>query len=109
MGINVTKTYSLGFALGSALAGAAGALIAPLFIIEIGMGATPLWKCFIVVLLGGMGSLPGSVLAGLFLGLMDSVLGTLVSATMASIVGFISIILILMFKPEGLMGQKLDV
>lgn len=109
MGISINKAYALGFALGAALAGAAGALIAPIFLIEAGMGAVPLWKTFVVVLLGGMGSLTGCVLAGLLLGLVDSFVGTLVSATTASIVGFIAIILILIFRPEGFMGEKVEV
>ena len=108
MGIRINRVYGVGFAIGMALAGAAGALIAPVFLIDSAMGGAPLWKCFIVVLLGGMGSVPGGVLAGLFLGLVDSFVGTLLSGTLASIIGFVAIILVLMFRPEGFMGQKME-
>ena len=109
MGIKVDRAYSMGFSLGAAMAGAAGALIAPIFVIEVGMGALPLWKTFVVVILGGMGSLSGCVLAGLLLGLIDSFVGTLVSPIMASILGFSAIILILMVRPQGFMGEKIEI
>jgi branched-chain amino acid transport system permease protein len=109
MGINIDRVYGLGFAVGAGMAGAAGALVAPLFIIEVGMGGALLWKCFVVAILGGIGSLPGVIVAGLLLGLLDSFLGTLLSATMASIVEFLGIIAILMFRPQGLMGYKIEV
>jgi len=105
MGININFSYSLGFAIGCTLAAAAGVLIAPLWSISSTMGSTPLWKTFIVVILGGMGSLPGAVVAGILLGVVDSFVTTLFSSAAAHIFGFGIIITILVFRPRGLMGQ----
>jgi branched-chain amino acid transport system permease protein len=104
MGINIGFSYSLGFALGGILAAVAGILIAPLWQINATMGSAPLWKTFIVVILGGMGSVSGCVIAGIILGIIDSFVTTLVSSAAAHLLGFAIIIGILIFRPQGLMG-----
>src|SRR5438270_704073 len=72
-GVNVNVINGLAFAVGFALAAAAGALIAPIFKLDPMMGDQPLLKAFIIIILGGLGSIPGAILGGLILGLIDSV------------------------------------
>jgi len=107
MGINIEFSYSLGFAIGGTVAAVAGILIAPLWAINATMGSNPLWKTFIVVILGGMGSLPGAVMAGIILGVVDSFVTTLFSSVAAHLFGFGIIITILVFRPRGLMGEQI--
>jgi branched-chain amino acid transport system permease protein len=68
------------------------------------MGAEPLLKSFIIVQIGGMGSLLGTVIAALFIGLMDSVTGTLLGGELAFIIDFAILMLILIVRPRGLFG-----
>lgn len=105
-GIRPGFIYSLAFGVGSLLAGLAGALMAPLYTILPYMGSVPMMKAFIVVILGGLGSLPGAVVGGLVLGMVESAVATAYSSTIATMVAFGLVILILLFRPNGLMGQK---
>lgn len=105
-GIRPGFIYSLAFGVGSLLAGLAGALMAPVYTILPYMGSVPMMKAFIVVILGGLGSLPGAVVGGLVLGMVESAVATAYSSTIATMVAFGLVILILLFRPNGLMGQK---
>src|SRR2546422_973986 len=67
-GVNIEAVLALGFGVGCALAGAAGALLAPVFAVSPTMGALPVVKAFVIIIIGGMGSLPGAVLRGPLLG-----------------------------------------
>ena len=103
-GVNVHLINALAFAVGFALAAASGALIAPIFKLDPMMGEQPLLKAFIIIILGGLGSIPGAIVGGLMLGLIDSVLATAVGVEPAFLLSFVFIILILFFKPNGLFG-----
>lgn len=103
-GIRAGLAYPWGFGLGTGLAAIAGALMAPLFSVSPFVGDTPLLKAFIVVILGGFGSLPGAVLGSLILGVTDSVAGIYLSASVADILQFVMVILVLIFRPTGLLG-----
>jgi branched-chain amino acid transport system permease protein len=105
-GINSTKYGALAFALGFGLAGAAGGLIAPLYYVDPMMGAQPLLKMFTVIVVGGLGSLPGTILAGIILGLIDSFVATLFNSVVAAMVGFAMIIGVLLIRPTGLLGHE---
>jgi len=105
MGINISLSYSLGFALGSAMAAVAGVLIAPLWSINATMGTAILWKTFIVVLFGGIGSIPGAIVASVILGVIDSFVTTLISSAVAHLIGFGIVIGILILRPHGIMGE----
>ena len=97
--------YPLGFGLGVGLAAVAGALMAPLFSVSPFVGATPLLKAFIVVILGGLGSIPGAVVAGLALGLTESYASLFFSSSMADMLIFAIVILMLVARPKGLLGK----
>jgi len=104
-GVNVDMINGLAFAVGFALAAAAGALMAPIFKLDPMMGEQPLLKAFIIIILGGLGSIPGAILGGLMLGLIDSIVATALGAEPAFLLSFVFIILVLLFRPTGLFGH----
>src|SRR5262249_1094177 len=104
-GVNVDMINGLAFAVGFALAAAAGALMAPIFKLDPMMGEQPLLKAFIIIIPGGLGSIPGAILGGLMLGLIDSIVATALGAEPAFLLSFVFIILVLLFKPTGLFGH----
>jgi len=103
-GANVSLTYALCMGIGCALAGAAGALMSSIFSVNPAMGMPFLFKAFIIIIVGGLGSIPGSILAGLLIGLVDSIFLTWLG-NIAHMFGFILVILILLFRPRGLLGH----
>lgn len=105
-GIRPALIYTMAFTIGSLLAGLAGALMAPIYTIFPYMGSVPMMKAFIVVILGGLGSLPGAVIGGLLLGMVESGVASFYSSTIATMVAFGLVILILLFRPNGLMGRS---
>jgi branched-chain amino acid transport system permease protein len=104
-GINVSRMNSLGFAIGCGLAAAAGGLISPLFFVSSYMGNIPLMKAFMVIIMGGLGSIPGAVLASFILGFVEQFSLTLVGY-IGNVFGFIIIMLFLLFRPRGLLGRE---
>lgn len=104
-GIRAHFMYPLGFGIGVALAAVAGALMAPVFSVSPSIGSTPLLKAFIVVILGGLGSLPGAALAALLLGVFESVANTFMSSSFSDMLLFGFVILMLIFRPSGLLGK----
>ena len=103
-GVNIEMVSMLGFALGCALAGASGALLAPIFSVGPWMGALPVVKAFIIIIVGGMGSLPGAVLGGLMLGLVEGVGTLFFSSAAVNMLGFLLVIAVLLLRPRGLVG-----
>jgi branched-chain amino acid transport system permease protein len=104
-GVNVNRINALAFGIGFALAAAAGALMAPVFAVNPSMGELPLLKAFIIIILGGLGSVPGAILGGVILGLIDGVLATAFGFELAFLLSFVLIIVILLVKPQGLLGH----
>lgn len=104
-GVRPKIIHPLAFGLGAMLAGFAGALMAPIYTIYPYMGAQPMLKAFIVVILGGLGSIPGAVLGGVILGLAESIFATLIDTTVATMVSFGIVVVILLVKPTGLLGR----
>lgn len=104
-GVRLEIMYPLGLGLGVALAAVAGGLMAPLFGVSPFIGATPLLKAFIVVILGGLGSIPGAALAAILLGLIESFTSSFVSASAADIVTFALVVVVLLVRPAGLLGK----
>ncbi len=104
-GIRAQFMYPLGFGIGVALAAIAGALMAPVFSVSPNIGSTPLLKAFIVVILGGLGSIPGAALAALLLGVFESVANTFMSSSFSDMLLFGFVILMLIFRPSGLLGK----
>lgn len=105
-GIRADFIYPLGFGLAVALAAVAGALMAPLFSVSPFIGTTPLLKAFIVVILGGLGSIPGATLASMLLGITESVTSTFFSGSTADIMLFLLVVLVMIVRPGGLLGQR---
>ncbi len=105
-GIRANRVYPLAFAMAVGLAAVAGALMAPIFSVSPFAGHTPMLKAFVVVILGGLGSIPGAVVGGLMLGLIESLAGTLLSAMMADMLQLALVIGLLLFRPWGLLGQR---
>ena len=105
-GINNRRIHYVAFGLGSALAAIAGCLLGTLMSIVPTMGFMATVKAFMIVIMGGLGSILGALLGGLLLGFIDSFLTTMVTAEVAYIVGFLVIFGILVYKPVGLFGQE---
>lgn len=105
-GINNRRIHSLAFGLGSALAAVAGCLLGTLMSVVPTMGFMATVKAFMIVIMGGLGSVFGALLGGFIIGFIDSFLTTLVSAEVAYIVGFLAVLMILVFRPVGLFGQE---
>jgi branched-chain amino acid transport system permease protein len=104
-GMNFATISSFGFAIGCALAGVAGVLIVPVAFVSPFVGSGYLMKAFILIIVGGMGSFPGCVLAGLILGIIESFGSFYFSLHAAALLSFAMIIVILIIRPQGLMGR----
>ena len=105
-GVRPRLIHPLAFGMGAMLAGFAGALMAPVYTVYPYMGSQPMLKAFIVVILGGLGSVPGAVLGGIILGLTESVFATLINTTVATMVSFGIVVVILLVMPTGLLGRS---
>jgi branched-chain amino acid transport system permease protein len=105
-GIQVSRITSLSFGIGCALAGAAGVLMAPIFCVSPFLGGEVILKAFLVVILGGMGSIPGAMLGGLVLGFIESFGSLFFTVPTVNAITFVLIIIILIVRPQGLLGHE---
>jgi branched-chain amino acid transport system permease protein len=105
-GIDTDRVYALVFGLGAALAAVAAVLIVPISQAHYLMGTDPLLLSFIVVIIGGLGSLRGTVVAALLIGLSDGIVSVFFSPTLAKILATLLVALVLVFRPEGLFGRR---
>ena len=107
MGINVNKTISLTFAIGSALAAVAGALYCSAYpILSNTTGAMPGIKAFTAAVFGGIGSIPGAMIGGILIGVIEILGRAYISSQLADAIVFGVLIIILMVKPTGILGKK---
>jgi len=106
MGINVKRMSIIAFGLGSALAGTAGALISPTYYIFPQVGSIFTLKAFVITVLGGMGSIVGATLGGILIGVAESIGGVYFGSGWKEVVVFVLFLLVLLFKPAGLMGKS---
>jgi branched-chain amino acid transport system permease protein len=106
MGINLVRIQGFSFALGIALAGVAGGLLLPRLYLFPGVGEDYTTKAFVMVVLGGMGSIEGAALGGLVLGITESLTSLYAGNEWALIVDFIIFLLVLSFKPSGIFGSQ---
>lgn len=106
-GINVDRVYAGVFALGAGLAAVAAVLIVPIRQAHYLMGGDPLLLSFIVVIIGGLGSLRGTLVAALLIGLSDGVISMAFSPTLAKILATLLVALVLVFRPQGLFGRRM--
>ena len=108
MGINTNNIISFTFAIGSALAAAAGVLMGVYFnTIDPLMGIIPGLKAFVAAVLGGIGIIPGAMVGGLMLGLIESIVSGFGASTWRDAVAFLILILVLIIKPSGLFGKNI--
>ena len=105
-GIPVARVYAAVFALGAMLAAIAGVLIVPIRQAHYLMGLDPLLLSFIVVIIGGLGSLRGAIIAAFVIGISDGVISVFFSPTLAKILATLLVALVLVFRPEGLFGGR---
>ncbi|MDR0221411.1 MAG: branched-chain amino acid ABC transporter permease [Lachnospiraceae bacterium] len=109
MGINVNATISLTFAIGSGLAAIAGVLLCSAYpAISPYTGAMPGIKAFIAAVFGGIGSIPGALIGGILLGVIEILGRAYISSQMADVIVFMVLIIILLVKPTGLLGRKIQ-
>jgi branched-chain amino acid transport system permease protein len=106
MGVRIERINSLAFAVGTALAGLAGVLLTPVFYVYPYVGRVFLVKAFVVVVLGGMGSIVGAWLGGLLFGAAESVTSLFIPSGYRDAVGLVVFLLVLLFKPGGLFGRS---
>ena len=105
MGVNINGIYTATFAIGSGLAAAAGALLGPVFLAVPTMGDLAALKSFAIVILGGLGSITGAAVGGFILAFAEELGAGYVSSGYRDAIGFLIIILVLMFKPTGLFSR----
>ena len=103
-GIPVDRVYAGVFALGAMLAAIAAVLIVPIQQAHYLMGLDPLLLSFIVVIIGGLGSLRGTVIAAVLIGLSDGIISVFFSPTLAKMIATMLVALVLVFRPQGLFG-----
>ena len=106
MGINIRKVYMFSFGLGAALAGAAGALYGILFTFNPQIGALPTIKGFAIIILGGLGSIPGAVIGGLLYGIAEYSATIFLGGIWQDAIAFAVLIAVLVVRPTGIFGQK---
>jgi branched-chain amino acid transport system permease protein len=105
-GINTAKASALVFSLSSGLVALSGALLAPLFHAYPAVGVFPALKSYVIVVLGGMGSAIGSIVGGFLLGVLESLGATYISYAYRDTFGFLILMIVLIFRPQGLFGEK---
>jgi branched-chain amino acid transport system permease protein len=106
MGVRIGNIHTATFALGSGLAAAAGALLGPVFVAYPSMGDLAAAKAFAIVILGGLGSIPGATVGGFILAFVEELGAGYISSGYRDAMGFVLIILILLFRPTGLFARK---
>jgi branched-chain amino acid transport system permease protein len=107
MGVKPQQIFTLSFAIGTALVGIAGALLASVYTVYPTVGTQFLLVSFVVVVLGGLGSLRGAILGGLMVGIVESTSAYFIGSSMKELVYLLLFILILIVRPTGLFGQRL--
>ena len=105
VGVHIDRVFSFTFMLGAGLAATAGALLGPIYIIYPNVGESVILKAFVIVIVGGMGNFLGAIFAALILGVIESLGAAYVSAEYRDLIGFVMVLLILLFRPSGLFGR----
>jgi branched-chain amino acid transport system permease protein len=105
MGVNIKGIYTATFAIGSGLAAAAGALLGPVFLVTPSMGDLASLKAFAIVILGGLGNITGATLGGFILAFVEEIGAGYISSGYRDAMGFLIIIIVLLFKPTGLFAR----
>ncbi|MBL4750435.1 MAG: branched-chain amino acid ABC transporter permease [Amylibacter sp.] len=105
-GVPVQRVYSWVFGLGAGLAAIGAVLVVPIQQAHYLMGQDPLLLSFIVVIIGGLGSLPGTIIAAILIGMSDGIISVFFSPTLAKIIATLVVAMVLVFRPQGLLGKS---
>ena len=105
-GVDVFRLDAMAFAIGVALAGLAGALLAPLFLVYPTNGVVTTVKGFEIIVIGGLGSIPGALIGGVLLGVVESLGAAFISSPYQNAYGFLLVLLVLLVRPYGLFGER---
>jgi len=106
VGIDVFNIYAVTFGVSAALAGAAGCLISPIMSINPFSGGPLVAKAFVIAILGGLGNTAGALIGGLALGLVETVGTAFIPSSFQELLGFTVLVLVLVFRPQGLLGKR---
>lgn len=105
-GIDIKQIYALTFAIGTMMAGIAGSLITVIYSFSPVMGESFTMKSFVIVILGGLGSVPGAIVGGMVLGIVENLASLLLDPGYRDAIGFGLLLLVLVLRPEGLFGKR---
>jgi len=105
IGLDADRIIAFVFAVSGAMACAAGSLLGALYAVDPAMGGPPLLKAFVIVIFGGLGSVPGAIIGGLAIGLVETLAGAYISFAFKDVFTFLALILVLVLRPNGLFGQ----
>jgi branched-chain amino acid transport system permease protein len=106
VGLNVNRLYSLTFGLGAACVGAAGTMLLLIFDVTPSIGPSYTLLAFVIVITGGLGSMPGALIGGVLIGLTEAMAGLMFSPSAKSMFSFGLLVLVLLFRPQGIMGKR---
>jgi branched-chain amino acid transport system permease protein len=106
VGLDVKRLYALTFGLGAACVGAAGAMLVLLFDVTPALGPAYTLLAFIIVITGGLGSMPGALIGGVLIGLTEALAGLFFTPSAKSMFSFGLLVLVLLFRPQGIMGKR---
>jgi len=106
LGIDTKRIYAVTFGIGACMAGAAGSLMAVVYAFSPVVGASFTMKSFVIVVLGGLGSMHGAIVAGIILGVAENLVSGLLDPGYSDATGFILLVLILVLRPRGLFGEQ---
>jgi branched-chain amino acid transport system permease protein len=105
-GVDIVRLDQIAFGIGVALAGVAGALLAPVFFVYPTNGMVTTVKGFEIIVIGGLGSIPGALIAGVLLGVVESLGAAFISSPYQNAYGFLLVLLVLLIRPSGLFGER---
>ncbi len=106
VGLDVKRLYALTFGLGAACVGAAGTILLLLFDVTPAVGPSYTLLAFVIVITGGLGSMPGALLGGILIGVTEALGGVLFTPSAKSMFAFGLLVLVLLFRPQGILGRK---
>ena len=108
MGINQYRVYNIAFGIGAAIAGIVGCVLIPFYYVFPSVGVIFDVKCFIIVVLGGLGSIPGALIGGVIIGLIESIFPMFMTSTWTELIVYAVFMAVLFIRPAGLFGEKSD-
>lgn len=106
MGIPTNRIFSIVMAISAGTAAFAGVMVSPFLTVQPTMGLLPMVKAFAIVIVGGLGSIPGSIIASLILGYSETIVAYLISTSWTELVSLVAVVITLMIRPSGILGRR---